>query len=159
MVAAGGSLGARAGVTRVDVAGRLPAGIAPGITSGVAEMIRGAAFVAAVIAAVTLITATRVISHTDVIVAASKKAAVRLGTREEIRQAGWADRPAGATRSQPPPIARAVDFARDRRFVRREGRVVRRVVRWEPPAAGFGEHHREVEEHRISGSLHRPESK
>eukprot|EP00964_Phaeocystis_antarctica_P023671 scaffold13223_cov61-Phaeocystis_antarctica.AAC.2 len=79
--------------------------------------------------------------------------------------AGRADRPAGVvTRSvtvvvvviQPPPIARAVDFARDRRFVRR---VVSFVVRWEPPAANFGEQHREVEEHRISGSLHRPASK
>ena len=88
MVAAGDSLGARAGVTRVDVAGRLPAGIAPGITSGVAEMIRGAAFVAAVVAAVTLITATRVISHTDVIVAASKKAAARLGKGGKGRAGG-----------------------------------------------------------------------
>eukprot|EP00964_Phaeocystis_antarctica_P094298 scaffold61041_cov54-Phaeocystis_antarctica.AAC.2 len=39
---------------------------------------------------------------------------------------------------------------------RREGQVVRRVVRWEPRAADLGEHHREVDEHRISGSSHRP---
>ena len=88
---------------------------------------------------------------------------VRRGKRrQEAREAraGRADIPAGvATRSQPPPIARAVDFARDRRFVRREGRVVRLAIRWERPAAGFGEHHREVEEHRVSGSLHRPASK
>ena len=88
---------------------------------------------------------------------------VRRGKRrQEAREAraGRADIPAGvATRSQPPPIARAVDFARDRRFVWREGRVVRLAIRWERPAAGFGEHHREVEEHRVSGSLHRPASK
>ena len=66
---------------------------------------------------------------------------------------GREDRPAAvATRSQPPPIARTVNFAPDRRFVRL-------VVRWEPPAADLGEHHREVDEHRISGSLHRPASK
>eukprot|EP00964_Phaeocystis_antarctica_P076287 scaffold47162_cov54-Phaeocystis_antarctica.AAC.2 len=70
---------------------------------------------------------------------------VRQGRKGRV---GRADRPAGvATRSQLPPIARAVDFARDPRFVRR---VVSLVVRWEPPAANFGEHHREVEEHRIS---------
>ena len=67
-----------------------------------------------------------------------------------------AGRPAaGATRSQLPPSAPAVDFARDRRVVRRErGRVVRLVVRWEHPAVGRGEHHREVDEHRILWSLH-----
>ena len=64
-----------------------------------------------------------------------------------------AGRPAaGATRSQLPPSAPAVDFAR---VVRRERRrVVRLVVRCEHPAVGRGEHHREVDEHRILWSLH-----
>eukprot|EP00964_Phaeocystis_antarctica_P063073 scaffold37830_cov55-Phaeocystis_antarctica.AAC.2 len=89
---------------------------------------------------------------------------VRRGRKARV---GRADRPAVATRShgltvrpQLPPIARAVDFTRDRRFVRR---VVSLVVRFDPPAANFGEHHREVEEHRtsgsMSGSLHRPAPK
>jgi len=55
-----------------------------------------------------------------------------------------------------PPIACAVDSARDRGVVRREGRVVRLVVRWEHPAVDCGEHHREVDEHRILWSSHRP---
>ena len=67
-----------------------------------------------------------------------------------------AGRPAaGATRSQLPPSVPAVDFARDRQVVRRERRrVVRLVVRCEHPAVGRGEHHREVDEHRILWSLH-----
>ena len=58
-----------------------------------------------------------------------------------------------AIRRQLPPSASAVDFARDRRTVHRERRrVVRLAVRWEHPAVGRGEHHREVDEHRISWS-------
>ena len=66
---------------------------------------------------------------------------------------GGTGRPAaGATRRQLPPSAPAVDFAR---VVRRERRrVVRLVVRCEHPAVGRGEHHREVDEHRILWSLH-----
>eukprot|EP00964_Phaeocystis_antarctica_P003818 scaffold2052_cov60-Phaeocystis_antarctica.AAC.1 len=78
---------------------------------------------------------------------------VRQGKEGRAHGAGRHRPAVVATRSQPPPIASAVYSARDRRFVRR---VVTLVVRWEPPAAGFGEHHREVEEHRVSGSLHRP---
>eukprot|EP00964_Phaeocystis_antarctica_P058172 scaffold34490_cov62-Phaeocystis_antarctica.AAC.2 len=81
-------------------------------------------------------------------------------TQGREARARRADKPAAvAARSQPPPIASAVDFDRDRRFVRREGQVVCLAIRWEPPAADFGEHRREVEEHRVSGSLHRPASK
>ena len=74
-----------------------------------------AAFVAAPVAAVTIVQFT-VSNRTRGIIAASKKAAARLGKGEKARAGLW-DTPAGtATRSQPPPIARAVDFARDRRF-------------------------------------------
>ena len=55
-------------------------------------------------------------------------------------RAGRADRPASvATRSELPPIACAVDSARGRRCVRREGWAVRLVVRWEHPAVDCGE--------------------
>ena len=78
---------------------------------------------------------------------------VLMGKREGSVGAG---RPAaGATRSQLPPSVPAVDFARDRRVVRRERRrVVRLVGRCEDPAVGCGEHHREVDEHRVLWSLH-----
>ena len=69
---------------------------------------------------------------------------------------GGTNRPAaGTTERQLPPSAAAVDFAR---VVSRERRRVVRldVVRCESPAVGSGEHHREVDEHRISWSLHRP---
>ena len=79
------------------------------------------------------------------------------------RTGGRADRPAAVTirsdaepwmPSQLPPSACAVDSARDR--VRREGRGL--VVRWEHPAMDCGERDREVDEHRISRSVHRPAS-
>ena len=49
-------------------------------------------------------------------------------------------------------MACAVDSARYRRLVRREGRGL--VDRWEHPAMDCGERNREEEEHRISSSLH-----
>ena len=82
-----------------------------------------AAMVAVGVAAVTIVQFT--VSNRTRLYAASKKAAARSGKGEKAR-AGRANRPAGvATRSQPPPIARAVSFTRDRRLVRREGRIVR----------------------------------
>ena len=74
---------------------------------------------------------------------------LNMGKRAGSAAAG---RPAaGATRRQLPPSApRAVDFICDRRVVRRE----RLAVRWEHPAVGCGEHHREVDEPRKLWSLH-----
>ena len=78
--------------------------------------------------------------------------------KRESRTRGWrANRPAaGATRSFQLPSARAVDSARDIRFVRREGRDL--VLRWrDHPAMDCRERNREVDEHRISWSVHRPD--
>ena len=77
------------------------------------------------------------------------------GRERSVRRG--ADRPVVVTiPSELPPSAPAVDFfARDRRVVRRERQVARLVLRREHPAAGRGEHHRELDEQRISFSLHR----